>query len=91
MSNVFAEFLVNQGLYDKIEITEDNINDLCDLIDGKEKINIYCKECGQMRVYGMNSMITLMKRDISEKASFGSSLAESLRSHEIYQKIRAIR
>lgn len=37
MSNVFAEFLVNQGLYDKIEITEDNINDLCDLIDGKEK------------------------------------------------------
>ena len=38
MSNVFAEFLVNQGLYDKIEITEGNINALCDLIDGKEKI-----------------------------------------------------
>lgn len=37
MSNVFAEFLVNQGLYDKIEITEGNINALCDLIDGKEK------------------------------------------------------
>ena len=87
MSNVFAEFLVNQGLYDKIEITEDNINDLCDLIDGKEKINIYCKECGQMRVYGMNSMNTLMKRDISEKASFGSSLAESLRSHQIIQNM----
>jgi len=38
MSNVFAEFLVNQGLYDKIEITEGNINALCDLIDGKEKV-----------------------------------------------------
>ena len=23
----------------------------CDLIDGKEKISIYCKECGQVRVF----------------------------------------
>lgn len=53
MSNVFAEFLVNQGLYDKIEITEGNINALCDLIDGKEKISIYCKECGQVRVFSV--------------------------------------
>lgn len=61
MSNVFAEFLVNQGLYDKIEITEGNINALCDLIDGKEKISIYCKECGQVRVFGMDSMLCFLK------------------------------
>ena len=59
MSNVFVEFLVNQGLYDKIEITEDNISDLCDLIDGKERISVYCKNCGQVRVYGMESMVAL--------------------------------
>lgn len=61
MSNVFAEFLVNQGLYDKIEITEGNINALCDLIDGKEKISVYCKECGQVRVFGMDSMLCFLK------------------------------
>ena len=37
MSNVFAEFIQNYGLYDQIEITESNIEDLILFIEGKEK------------------------------------------------------
>ena len=32
--NVFGKFLTNEGLYDEIEITEDNIFELADLIGG---------------------------------------------------------
>lgn len=79
MSNVFAEFLVNQGLYDKIEITEDNINALCDLIDGKEKISVYCKECGQVRVFGMDSMLCFLKDEKNYISLVAAPLADNLR------------
>lgn len=59
MSNVFVEFLVNQGLYDKIEITEDNISDLCDLIDGKERISVYCKIVGRCEFMEWNLWLLL--------------------------------
>ncbi len=39
MSNIFAEFLVNDGLYSKITVNKDNIEQLCDLLDGKEKLS----------------------------------------------------
>ena len=35
MSNCFAYFLQNEGLYDSITITKENIDDLCDLVGGK--------------------------------------------------------
>lgn len=79
MSNVFAEFLVNQGLYDKIEITEGNINALCDLIDGKEKISVYCKECGQVRVFGMDSMLCFLKDEKNYISPVAAPLADNLR------------
>ena len=53
MSNCFAEFLKNAGLYDSAEITKDNINELCDLIGGKVKISAYCVGCKEMRVFSM--------------------------------------
>ena len=37
--NEFALFLINQGLYDKIEITEKNVYQLLDLISGKVNID----------------------------------------------------
>lgn len=49
--NLFGDFLVNKGLYDEIEITKDNIGELADLIGGHVKIDIYCPECGESRVF----------------------------------------
>ena len=43
--NVFGKFLTNEGLYDEIEITEDNIFELADLIGGHVKLNVYCPKC----------------------------------------------
>lgn len=49
--NVFGDFLVNKGLYDEIEITENNIFELADLVGGHVKIDIYCPKCGENRVF----------------------------------------
>lgn len=51
MSNVFADFLLNKGLYDTFEITKENINDLISLTSGCVKINSFCTGCGEMRVF----------------------------------------
>lgn len=53
MKNVFADFLQTSGLYDSIDIKEENVSDLIDLISGSIKISSYCKECGQERVFAM--------------------------------------
>ena len=49
--NVFGNFLVNKGLYDEIEITEDNITELADLVGGHIKIDVYCPECKNNRIF----------------------------------------
>lgn len=53
MGNVFADFLQNSGLYDEIAITQENIQDLIDLVAGKVRLDVYCKECGTNRVFVM--------------------------------------
>ena len=45
VNNIFGDFLVKSGLYDEIEITEDNIFELADLIGGHVKIESYCPKC----------------------------------------------
>lgn len=55
--NVFAQFLQTAGLYDSMEINKDNIQDLILLLDGKVRINAYCKECKAERVFTMNPCI----------------------------------
>ncbi len=56
-NNVFAKFLQTAGLYNSIEISKDNIKDLILLLDGKIRINAYCKECKTERVFTMNPYI----------------------------------
>lgn len=53
MSNVFAEFLVNNGLYDEIAITKDNISELIDCIGGNVKIDVFCPYCKMIRSFSM--------------------------------------
>lgn len=55
--NVFANFLVNEGLYNEIEITKDNIYELADLIRGYVKIDIYCPKCGESRVFSCEPIL----------------------------------
>ena len=55
--NVFANFLQSAGLYDSMQIGEDNIQDLILLLDGKVRISAYCKECKEERVFTMEPYI----------------------------------
>lgn len=56
-NNCFSEFLVNAGLYERIELTEDNYSDLIDLIDGKCRLSVYCPKCKERRVFVMQPII----------------------------------
>lgn len=51
--NVFETFLLKKGLYDSIDITENNIDDLIDLLSGERRISAYCKECKAERVFAL--------------------------------------
>lgn len=53
MENVFAEFLINSGLYNQIEITERNFKDLKQLFDGSLKLDAYCVQCKVKRPFAM--------------------------------------
>ena len=54
--NTFGKFLSNQGLYDKIFISKENIFDLIDLVGGHVKVDIYCPECGESRVFSCKAI-----------------------------------
>lgn len=41
MENAFATFLLNSGLYDTIDVTEENIEELCSLIAGEVRISSF--------------------------------------------------
>lgn len=51
--NVFSAFLQNSGLYDSIDINEENIADLISLLNGDARISVFCNECKAERVYSM--------------------------------------
>ena len=55
--NVFANFLQTDGLYDFMEINEDNIQDLILLLNGNVRMSVYCKECKTERVFTMSPYI----------------------------------
>lgn len=55
--NVFAEFLQTKGLYDTMEITEDNIFKLMELLDGGVRISAHCKQCKAERVFTMKPVV----------------------------------
>ena len=56
INNVFGEFLVNSSLYNEIEITKDNIYELADLVGGHVKIDIFCPNCGENRVFSCETI-----------------------------------
>ena len=55
--NTFAQFLLNGGLYEKFEITRTNIQDLIDVLNGNVRINLFCKDCGENRIFSMKEML----------------------------------
>ena len=90
--NEFAIFLQNDGLYDKAEITKDNISDLMDLIAGKVRISLFCPECRELRVFSMEP-ITIQATDIlqmknaDDKSIEIKSLASYLDELQEYQRL----
>ena len=85
MSNCFADFLQQSGLYDTIEINRDNIKDLCDLIGGRVKISEYCSECKEDRVFSMQPIEFLF--DVDEHKRQLRNLSEELESFQNLPKI----
>lgn len=55
--NLFADFLVKQGLYKSIDITQTNYHQLVDLLNGKVNISIYCPACKEPRVFSMQAIL----------------------------------
>ncbi len=75
--NTFGKFLVNNGLYDEIEITKDNVFELADLVGGLVKINVFCPECGELRVFS-GEMIPFYIDDDENQVIIKHSLQEDL-------------
>lgn len=73
--NIFGDFLVEKGLYDTIEITSENINELADLVGGHVKINSYCPKCKEKRVFFCEP-ISIFNRDDGEVKEY--SLEEQI-------------
>lgn len=73
--NVFADFLQTAGLYDSVKISEDNIQDLILLLDGKVRISAYCKECKEKRVFSMKPYIHFEEDD---KGCYSQKLSEEV-------------
>lgn len=55
--NVFSQFLQTKGLYDSMDITEENIQELVDLLNGNVRISTYCKQCKAERVFTMKPVV----------------------------------
>ena len=73
--NVFANFLLTAGLYDSMEISEDNIQDLILLLDGRVRISVYCTKCKAERVFKMDPYIHFEEE--AEK-SYSQKLSEEV-------------
>jgi len=82
MGNVFAEFLQESGLYANISITQENVNDLYDLLEGKVRINSFCKECGGQRVFSMAPIVV-----VDKEQNKGLVLSQNLRRLNDMQKV----
>lgn len=81
MENIFADFLLNKGLYDSQVITRDNIEQLIDLIDGNVKLDCYCPICKKQRVFN-GIRITDYWEDEDRDDIFGRPLADIIKRHQ---------
>lgn len=83
MNNVFATFLQTSSLYEYKEISKDNITDLIDLLEGKVRISVYCKECKQERVFNMKPVEYYFISDpLGDEEIVCASLGEELNSFQ---------
>lgn len=73
--NVFANFLQTTGLYDSIEINEDNIQDLILFLNGNVRMSVYCKKCKTERVFSMKPYIYFLE---NTQECYSHKLSESL-------------
>lgn len=85
--NEFGNFLLNKGLYDEIEITENNIFELADLVGGHVKINVYCPKCMDNRVFSCEAIPYYWYDDHNEEVK-QSALEERIVSCQKYQNVR---
>ncbi|WP_312694094.1 hypothetical protein [Caproiciproducens sp.] len=51
MDDKWKDFLVNGGIYDTIQISCEDINDITDLLTGEYSIDLYCPVCKENSVY----------------------------------------
>lgn len=58
MTNRYADFLQNSGLYDSIPVDKESISELITLIHGSCRIDVYCPSCRTQRVFRMNPIIS---------------------------------
>lgn len=82
-TNKFANFLLAAGLYDSILISEENIYDLCNLIDGNVRLSAYCTGCKEMRVFSSSPIQFFYEGEGRRELR---SLADELRTHQIFQR-----
>ena len=87
IDNIFGDFLINKGLYDEIEITQDNIYELADLIGGHVKINIYCPKCKECRVFSCEPISYYWYDDHNQEIK-GQPLEEEIVSWQQIQDMR---
>jgi len=73
--NVFADFLLKSGLYDRIEVNQENIQQLINLLAGRVRIESYCTTCQEMRVF---SLETIKVWRSSPKGMVEDTLADQL-------------
>ena len=86
IDNVFGNFLVTAGLYEEIEITEENIYELADLVGGHVKINVYCTKCRESRVFACEA-ISYYWYDEQNDEILCRSLEDEIVSWQRIQKI----
>lgn len=75
--NAFVCFLQKSGLYDAMNITEENISDLIELLDGQVRISCYCTECREERVFSIEPCTyftevgeSLVERKLADEVQF---------------------
>ncbi len=89
IDNVFGNFLASEGLYDEIEITEDNIFELADLVGGHVKIDVYCPKCKESRVFSCETIPYYL--DDNDGGVQVHALEDIIVSWQIRQKLKGIR
>lgn len=83
INNTFGNFLQNQGLYDEIEITKENIFELADLMEGCVKLDLFCPKCGEKRVFSGEMIPLFLEND--ERRIYVRSLGDEVAMWQLIQ------